>query len=56
LKTTSVDESLLFSSSFEEETNCSFILFASLKEKDERIHTCEIIIIELKREMNEVSG
>jgi|TARA_B100000482_G_C12520953_1_gene264449 hypothetical protein len=55
LKTTRVDESLLFSSSFEEE-NCSFILFASLKEKDERIHTCEIIVIELKREMNEVSG
>lgn len=55
MKTTRVDESLLFSSSFEEE-NCSFILFASLNEKDERIHTCEIIIIELKREMNEVSG
>ena len=37
------------------EDNC-FLFSSSLNEKDERIHTCEIIIIiELKREM-EKSG
>jgi len=54
LKTTRVDESLLFSSSFEEETNC-FLFSSRLLNKRTKEYTCEIIIIELKREM-EKSG
>ena len=55
LKKTRVDESLLFSSSsssFKNEENCSFYsLLSSLRMmKRTKEYTCEIIIIELKRE------